>query len=302
VIFNVSDPTNPDKLGDCPTPGYAMSLYVQDSLVFVADVDSGLQIINVNDPANPNLAGSYVTQDDARDVFVKDSLAYIAALTSGLLILDFKDPANPDSVGCLNTPGWAYGVFVQDSFAYVADEAWGLQIVNVSDPANPSLVESYNTPGYSWDVFVDGKYDYLADKHSLMIFEFSPGTGVEENSDEEILPTDFVLSQNYPNPFNPLTSIQYTVNSKQSHPVHTTQKSVYGSQFMVHSPIHTILVVYNILGQKVRTLVDEDKLPGEYKVVWDGKDDIGNPVSSGIYFYKFKAGDFSEVKKMLLIK
>ncbi|KPL15904.1 MAG: hypothetical protein AMS26_06345, partial [Bacteroides sp. SM23_62] len=112
-------------------------------------------------------------------------------------------------------------------------------------------------------------------------------TDVELPADQKDMLSGFSLSQNYPNPFNPTTTIRYTV---------------YGSQFIVHSPLPTALIVYNILGQKVRSLVDEVKLPGEYKVIWDGKDDKGNSVSSGIYFYKLKSGDFVQVKKMLLLR
>jgi hypothetical protein len=107
--------------------------------------------------------------------------------------------------------------------------------------------------------------------------------------DEEqiLVPNSFALSQNYPNPFNPSTIIPFTVNS---------------SQFMVHSPIHTTLIIYNILGQKVRTLVNEERVPGNYQVVWDGRDDKGEKVSSGIYFYRLQSGGNSERKKMVLIK
>jgi len=91
------------------------------------------------------------------------------------------------------------------------------------------------------------------------------------------------LKLNYPNPFNPVTSIQYTVNSRQR-------------------PVPTTLKVYNILGQKVRTLVDEPKGRGNHEVIWDGKDDLGKEVASGIYFYQLKVGEFTETKKMLLLK
>jgi parallel beta-helix repeat protein len=102
----------------------------------------------------------------------------------------------------------------------------------------------------------------------------------------------FELSQNYPNPFNSATTIPFTVPSPP----------VNGSQFMVNSPSPVTLKIYNILGQRVRTLVDEKKLPGEYRVNWDGKDEKGNEVGSGIYLYKLKAGDYQQVKKMVLIK
>ncbi len=95
--------------------------------------------------------------------------------------------------------------------------------------------------------------------------------------------TTFDLAQNYPNPFNPVTSIQYTVCSP-------------------HNAIHTSLKIFNILGRKVRTLVDELQKAGNYQVVWDGKDDKGKDVSSGIYFCTFIAGDYSASRKMTFLK
>jgi len=108
-------------------------------------------------------------------------------------------------------------------------------------------------------------------------------SGVEE--DKSNLPEKVFLSQNYPNPFNPSTSIQFKVWSLE-----------FGE------PIHATLIIYNLAGQKVRTLVDEKKLPGNYQVIWEGRDDKGKKVSSGIYFYRFKAGDHFELKKMIMLK
>jgi hypothetical protein len=89
------------------------------------------------------------------------------------------------------------------------------------------------------------------------------------------VPDKFGLFQNYPNPFNPTTSIKYQVES---------------IKFIK-------LVVYDILGKEAATLVNETQSPGVYEVTFDG-----SQYSSGVYFYKLVAGDFSEVKKMLLIK
>jgi hypothetical protein len=110
-------------------------------------------------------------------------------------------------------------------------------------------------------------------------------TRVEEQQVQ--VPNTFSLSQNYPNPFNPSTAIPFTV---------------YGSQFIVHSPIHTTLKIYNILGELVRTLVNEERMPGSYQVIWNGKDYKGVKVSSGIYFYRLEAGSYSETKRMILVK
>ncbi len=94
----------------------------------------------------------------------------------------------------------------------------------------------------------------------------------------------FALQQNYPNPFNPQTTISYQL------PVKTK----------------IILKIYNMLGQEVRTLVNENKNAGNHSVVWDGKDNLGNRVSSGVYFYELELNnhlDISrQIKKLLLIK
>ena len=110
-------------------------------------------------------------------------------------------------------------------------------------------------------------------------------TSVTERGDESML--YFMLEQNYPNPFNPATIIPFTVHGELE-----TEKS----------PIHTSLKIYNIRGELVRILTDERKASGRYQVIWDGKNEKGEDVASGIYFCILKAGDFSETKKMILLR
>jgi hypothetical protein len=94
------------------------------------------------------------------------------------------------------------------------------------------------------------------------------------------VPTTFAISQNYPNPFNPTTTIDYAV-SKQS---------------------FVSVKVYNLLGQEVRTLVSEEKGIGVYQAKWDGNNNVGAEVPSGMYLYKMIAGSFSGTKKMMFMK
>jgi hypothetical protein len=104
-------------------------------------------------------------------------------------------------------------------------------------------------------------------------------TDVEEILGAE-LPTTFSLFQNYPNPFNPSTVIEFTVPQRS----------------------HVVVEVYNLLGQRVVTLVDEPMSPGVYQTVWYGTDQSGSPVGSGIYFYRLKTDRFVATRKMLLLK
>jgi photosystem II stability/assembly factor-like uncharacterized protein len=91
---------------------------------------------------------------------------------------------------------------------------------------------------------------------------------------------EFKLEQNYPNPLNPVTNIRYQVPKETS----------------------VIIEIFNVLGQKVRTLVNEFKAEGYYTFVWDGKDDFEQPLSSGIYLYRMTAGEFVNVKKMIMLR
>ena len=94
------------------------------------------------------------------------------------------------------------------------------------------------------------------------------------------VPAEFSLSQNYPNPFNPATTISFSLPQK--------------------SPVK--LVVYDILGKEVKTLINSEKDAGSYDVQWNGTNNNGQTVSTGIYIYRIKAGDFVREKKMILMK
>lgn len=105
-------------------------------------------------------------------------------------------------------------------------------------------------------------------------------TGISNNSVNNI-PGKFELSQNFPNPFNPSTGIKY--------------------QIPVNSNVS--LVIYDILGNEIKSLVNDVRQnSGNYEVMWDGTNEAGTSVSSGIYFYKLSTPDFSKSMKMLLVK
>jgi hypothetical protein len=101
--------------------------------------------------------------------------------------------------------------------------------------------------------------------------------GVSERSG---IPTEFGLAQNYPNPFNPVTQIGYQL-PKES---------------------HVTITIYNTLGVEVATVVDQNEPAGYYTITWDGKDNLGKTVGTGIYLYRMKAGSFTVVKKMVFMK
>ncbi|MEW6412732.1 MAG: M20/M25/M40 family metallo-hydrolase [Candidatus Zixiibacteriota bacterium] len=105
-------------------------------------------------------------------------------------------------------------------------------------------------------------------------------TDIPNNQQTDELPGAFVLHQNHPNPFNPNTIIEYQLPRAGK----------------------VNLTVFNLLGQKVRTLVDEQQSAGTQKVNWDGANDAGHKVATGLYLYRLQVGDHAESRKMLLLK
>ena len=99
-------------------------------------------------------------------------------------------------------------------------------------------------------------------------------------NESPLLPESFSLDQNYPNPFNPNTTIRYQLPRRSQ----------------------VSLIIYNLLGQEIRKLVNSELTAGEYRVEWDGTDDGGRAVSTGIYFYRLEVGSVAQTRKMLLVK
>ena len=122
------------------------------------------------------------------------------------------------------------------------------------------------------------KYMWIVNAGKVIKNALASLTSVEQVN--TIVPVEFALEQNYPNPFNPDTKIQYSV---------PTQSNVE-------------IGIYNILGQKVSSLVNSVQTAGNYSVTWNGKDSFGKSVASGVYFYQLRAGSHELVKKMMLMK
>jgi photosystem II stability/assembly factor-like uncharacterized protein len=113
---------------------------------------------------------------------------------------------------------------------------------------------------------------------------FEPASGTGDSPTGAALPRSFALSQNFPNPFNPLTEIAYEIPD------------------LGGRNVWVALIVYDMRGRIVRKFSEGEKGPGRYVIIWDGTDDSGAAVSSGVYFYVLRAGDFKDTRKMLLMK
>ncbi|UCG61645.1 MAG: M28 family peptidase [Candidatus Zixiibacteriota bacterium] len=183
-------------------------------------------------------------------------------------------------------------------------EVGGIPCVSFIEPNSPEVDVIYTYNSRDDDPLTEGQpvawryigpdYRYIYFDIPLSCFErtsaidalcravdemMGSATPVDDIDDSE-LPGSISLSQNYPNPFNPATEISYSLAART----------------------HVSLSIFNILGQRVATIVDGVKPAGTHTVRWNGIDDSGREVSTGIYFYQVKAGDHTESRKMILLK
>jgi len=119
-------------------------------------------------------------------------------------------------------------------------------------------------------------------------------TGTDDAGHVMELPTDYRLEQNYPNPFWSEATSRFAGN-----PETTIQYAIPGN---VSGPLRVTLRIYNLHGQVVRTLVDEQKSPGRYRAVWDGKNELGAKIATGMYLYTITASGFKASKRMTVLK
>jgi uncharacterized repeat protein (TIGR01451 family) len=147
--------------------------------------------------------------------------------------------------------------------------------IDMLEDVNTLTYEDLDLANGDYSYFVTALYDGGESEASNVV-----DVTIDYTDADDDIPAVTSLTGNYPNPFNPTTNISYQL----SHPDEIE------------------VVVYNLTGQKVRTLVKSHQKAGYHLVEWNGKDDSGSSVSSGIYFYEMKTDEFSKIKKMILLK
>lgn len=185
------------------------------------------------------------------------------------------------------TTSRVHNVEIYGDYAVIAHYTAGIRIVDISNPLSPTEVAWYdthkstNSSSYqgTWGVFKfpSGKIIGSDMSKGLFVIKTNISALTEVTNNTSNIPAEYKLSQNYPNPFNPATKISYSI-----------PKNSFVS-----------IKVFDLLGREVATLLNENKPAGEYSINFNSSK---FNLSSGIYLYKINAGDFSDTKKMILIK
>jgi len=322
-------------------PFYYGDIYLKFPYLFIPDNNPlELKVYNISNPTLPTLMSSYSLPILTRDVAFNGDFAAISSNLVGIVTLDIFNPANIVALdSLLSFPPASRNIEYAGNEIYVLNgltEADEVQVIDAFQPANLQLAGSFTvepiiagtTDKPIREIFGKENFLFVGTMDGIKIYDVSDlnnpyervnyhaglpvssmawnnpylytgsvtvlysevlhvfgydSTFVMSIDEEKIIsegPESFQLFQNYPNPFNPTTTIKYDLPK----------------------PAKVVLKIYNILGQEVRTLVDARETAGYKSVVWDGRNNAGASVASGVYFYRIAAENFSKVRKMLIIR
>jgi hypothetical protein len=226
-----------------------------------------------------------LTEQDVAVIFSVDMSAETVVMP--LIISGDTEPLNWD--WSVNNPDTLNDEGVNGDAA-AGDDIWSITLVFPSGTRR-RVEYKFGNGGADNDLpfgvnrifFIDDVNHSVANPQVLPTDTFGILTGVEpQNHTGGIHPKGFVLFPNYPNPFNPETIIGYRLNLAEPAPVS--------------------LRVFNLLGQQVRTLITSVQSSGEYRIIWDGQDDTGIPLGSGVYFLRLQVGNVGQTRKIVLTR
>ncbi len=216
-------------------------------------------------------------------------------------VLLIKTDSSGDTLWTREYPGCSYSVQQTTDGGYVIAGYYGFKNPDVLLMKTNSSGDSLWTRRFGvsyWDVgysvqqtedegYVIAGYSYSHGVYNVYLIKTDPDgmVGITDNNPPSLEPPrSWALAQNYPNPFNPSTTISFDIpgDADATRPVS--------------------LIVYDLRGRRVRTLVDSELEPGTHKIHWDGRNDRGKSVTSGIYLYTLKAGEKKFTRKMTILK
>lgn len=284
------------------TGGVGDVVYLPDPQVAVSD-ESGSVIFEFMIPMSDNPShitpgdedfskiGIFVLDDNAPDPsdfdawWPHDNLDIFDPAGYGIMNYDaaYEDPQPPENLNLENLPGnifhltWDMPEMLDfDHFnIYFALQDEQFEIIDTS------IGTSYD---YEYEFYPQTSYSFYLTTVNQTGVESEASEIVEyitTDTDPSDIPLVTALMPNFPNPFNPQTVINFSIADENS---------------------RTIINIYNIKGQKIKTLLDEEMSAGNHQVIWNGTNSLEHPTASGLYFYSMQNGNYSTIRKMILLK
>ncbi|MGD9546474.1 MAG: hypothetical protein AB7V45_02895 [Candidatus Krumholzibacteriia bacterium] len=295
VAVDISDPALPVLGSTYELTEYPSSLEMRERVAFVGD-STELLMLDVSDIFNPTVLSRISTVARCADIFLNGEFAIISQDYAGIRIIDISDIQHPFTAGTFNplpritsTCGYGDVLYSYLSGGGGADIELNILVISIADPAAPKMIGTIGGYGISGlDVFGEnvfycqetgGEAQFIvtpvqcSDQTEKQNFGMVKGSKLDKEA-------NFVTSSD-PNPFHPSTTIS----------------------FSLHDFGPTSLIVYDILGRQIKTLISGNTLDaGIHQAYWDGRDDRGRTVAAGVYFYLLESGGHKQTGRMVMVR
>ncbi|MBD3218253.1 MAG: T9SS type A sorting domain-containing protein [candidate division Zixibacteria bacterium] len=243
--------------------------------------DSMLSVYDISNPSMPFFSWEYQWPGMIKWMQVSDFKLFTAG-NFGLMKNHIHGGQPGDSINSFAYEGCIEHFILDNDYAYCAAGEDGLLAFDLKMGASIWLMDNIETPGFANRVELIDSALFVNDSYGFLKYYVSR-TGEFPDPEPVSVPRRFELSQNYPNPFNQSTLIKVNIPASAKE-------------------MRLEIEIFNGLGQKVRTLASESVNPGQRVYRWNGCDDNGDELASGIYFYRCRLGGIEESRKMLLLK
>ncbi|MBU0474424.1 MAG: T9SS type A sorting domain-containing protein [Bacteroidetes bacterium] len=248
--------------------------------VYAQGYSSSLLVLRLDENKKLSLISSVETNGQAIDIEYLNDFLYITnglTMTGGeFLLLDCSKPSITNITKKIKVGNWCRDVSVTNEFIYVATDGVGVEIYKNTPNSNVMKVGGFSSDGYTYLVKAYDNYFYVSNNEKgLYILKNDLSTSIKNNNFNINTANKFVLEQNYPNPFNPTTIISYYIPESS----------------------YVTIKIYDVLGNEIKILLDQVKPAGTHNIEFDAEG-----LSNGIYFYKLITNNYSEAKKMILLK
>lgn len=160
-IMDISNPSNPERIGSVDTPGKALDIEVKRNYAFVADYTGGIHTVDISDPENPTIVYSLDTPGRASGITISGDYIFVADSSADIQMIDISDPSSPNIINSIDTPAWANDVKVAGAYAYVGTSV-GLTIVDISNLEKASVVSTTLIKNSVRRMSLSGNFAYLA--------------------------------------------------------------------------------------------------------------------------------------------
>jgi choice-of-anchor B domain-containing protein len=289
TVWNITDPSAPYRVRTWTDQNATVhNVYVVDDLLFASFYVAGVRVFDITEPWNPVLLDEYDTSPGytGNGAFngcwglyldAPSGVIYASDIENGLFLFSFP-VAVPVTITAFNAEYSNGAVDVTWQISY-SDGLQGFRVYRSHEPDDsyrPVASLSASAP----HAFTDTDVEYGRTYYYRLGATDRDGEFLSQTREVTIPTPEFTLRQNYPNPFNPTTTIEFVLSETK----------------------HVTLEIYDAAGRRVRKLLDETRAAGPHAVTWNGTDDAGMQVSSGVYFCRLDGAGVTETRRMTLVK